>query len=99
MVAGITSPPVIGVPVEAGTLWGIYPLMPIVQMPKGVPVATVAINNARNAGLLALRMMALSSPPLLKKLADFMAEQENVVIEKAGVMEREGWRRLLDSKG
>jgi phosphoribosylaminoimidazole carboxylase PurE protein len=98
MVAAITPLPVIGVPVETGTLSGIDSLLSIVQMPKGVPVATVAINNARNAGLLALRMIALTSPPLLKKLADFMMEQERVVIEKAGLLEREGWRRFIDSK-
>jgi phosphoribosylaminoimidazole carboxylase PurE protein len=99
MVAAITPLPVIGVPVETGTLSGIDSLLSIVQMPKGVPVATVAINNARNAGLLALRMIALTSPPLLKKLGDFMTEQESVVIEKAGGMEREGWRRFSDLKG
>lgn len=98
MVAALTALPVIGVPVQTRTLSGLDSLLSIVQMPRGVPVATVAINNAQNAGLLALRMLALTSPPLMKRLGDFIAEQEAAVLEKAQAMEREGWRHFADSR-
>jgi phosphoribosylaminoimidazole carboxylase PurE protein len=99
MVAALTPLPVVGVPVQTRSLSGIDSLLSIVQMPKGVPVATVAINNARNAGLLALRILAPSSPPLLRRMEAFMSEQETEVLEKAGIMEQEGWRRMLSGDG
>lgn len=68
MLASLTHLPVVGVPVESRTLNGLDSLLSIVQMPKGVPVATVAINNAQNAGLLALRILALSDPALTDAL-------------------------------
>lgn len=64
MLASHTHLPVIGVPVESKSLKGLDSLLSIVQMPKGVPVATVAINNAENAGLLAIRMLAMADPAL-----------------------------------
>jgi len=98
MVAALTPLPVIGVPVQTRTLSGLDSLLSIVQMPRGVPVATVAINNARNAGLLALRMLALTSPPLMQRLREFIAEQEAAVLKKAQAMERQGWRHFADSQ-
>lgn len=71
MVAAITCLPVIGVPVEVGTLKGLDALLSIVQMPKGTPVATVGINNARNAGLLAVQILALKDDRLFEKLQDY----------------------------
>lgn len=68
MVASMTSLPVIGVPVALKKLSGLDSLLSIVQMPKGVPVATVAIDNAHNAGLLAVRILGLESPRLAKAL-------------------------------
>jgi phosphoribosylaminoimidazole carboxylase PurE protein len=68
MVASLTSLPVIGVPVSINQLNGLDSLLSIVQMPKGVPVATVAIDNAHNAGLLAARILATHDPKLAKKL-------------------------------
>jgi len=68
MVAALSELPVIGVPVPIGALQGEDALLSIVQMPKGVPVATVAIGNAYNAGLLAVKMLATSDSPLSKKL-------------------------------
>lgn len=68
MVASVTSLPVIGVPVGITSLQGIDALLSIVQMPKGVPVATVAIDNARNAGLLAARILATSDAELRRRL-------------------------------
>jgi 5-(carboxyamino)imidazole ribonucleotide mutase len=71
MLASLTPLPVIGVPVAVGTLDGMDSLLSIVQMPAGVPVATVAIGNARNAGLLAVRMLAASDLDLREAMAAF----------------------------
>jgi len=74
MLAALTPLPVIGVPVPVGSLDGMDSLLSIVQMPAGVPVATVAIGNARNAGLLAVRMLAISDPDLRDAMTAFQAE-------------------------
>ena len=71
MLAAVTPLPVIGVPVPLKYLDGMDSLLSIVQMPAGVPVATVAIGNARNAGLLALRILAAGDPALLQRMLDF----------------------------
>ena len=78
MLASLSSVPVIGVPVQLKTLDGMDSLLSIVQMPKGVPVATVAINNSFNAGLLALRILAVSDGAIYKKLENFRNEQAEV---------------------
>jgi 5-(carboxyamino)imidazole ribonucleotide mutase len=74
MVASVTTLPVIGVPVPLAHLDGLDSLLSIVQMPAGIPVATVAIGAARNAGLLAVRILAVSDPQLAKRVAAFQAE-------------------------
>jgi 5-(carboxyamino)imidazole ribonucleotide mutase len=74
MVASHTILPVIGVPVESKALKGMDSLLSIVQMPSGVPVATVAIGNARNAGLLAVKILATGDAGLASKLRDFKAQ-------------------------
>lgn len=74
MLASVTTLPVIGVPVALKTLDGLDSLLSIVQMPNGIPVATVAIGGARNAGILAARILATSDPELAKKLGAFAAE-------------------------
>jgi 5-(carboxyamino)imidazole ribonucleotide mutase len=74
MLAAHTPLPVIGVPVQTEALRGLDSLLSIVQMPAGVPVATVAIGNARNAGLLAVRILAASDPALLEHLLEYQAE-------------------------
>lgn len=74
MLAALTPLPVIGVPVPLKYLDGMDSLMSIVQMPAGVPVATVAIGNARNAGLLAVRILAAHDAALLDKMVDFQDE-------------------------
>jgi 5-(carboxyamino)imidazole ribonucleotide mutase len=79
MVASITPLPVIGVPVPTKHLGGEDSLYSIVQMPAGIPVATVAIGNARNAGLLAVRVLALEDEGLRRKLADFHVRQHELV--------------------
>jgi 5-(carboxyamino)imidazole ribonucleotide mutase len=71
MVASLTTLPVIGVPVPLSHLDGMDSLLSIVQMPAGVPVATVSIGGARNAGLLAVRILAASDPALATRMADF----------------------------
>ena len=71
MVASCTTLPVIGVPVRGSNLEGMDSLLSIVQMPRGIPVATVAINNAMNAGLLAIRMLSVSNPDCREKLEKY----------------------------
>ena len=74
MLAAVTTLPVIGVPVRSSALDGIDSLLSIVQMPRGVPVATVAIDGGRNAGLLAAQILALSDPELAHRIGDLRAE-------------------------
>ncbi len=82
MVAAISPLPVIGVPVQSKTLNGLDSLLSIVQMPGGVPVATVAINGAKNAGILAVQILATHDNELLKKVIDYKKKLESEVIEK-----------------
>ncbi len=79
MIAAMTTLPVIGVPVKLSALDGLDSLLSIVQMPKGVPVATVGINRAENAGLLATKILGTSDKELRLKLAEYMKEQEKAV--------------------
>ncbi len=82
MTAAKTPLPVIGVPVPLGQLDGLDSLLSIAQMPAGIPVATVAIGNARNAGLLAVRILATSDPTLREMVSKQLADTEAVVREK-----------------
>jgi 5-(carboxyamino)imidazole ribonucleotide mutase len=82
MVASATVLPVIGVPVPLKYLDGLDSLLSIVQMPAGIPVATVSVGGARNGGLLAVRILAASDGSLRKRLAEFAAELEQLVLEK-----------------
>lgn len=82
MLASVTTLPVIGVPVPLKTLDGLDSLLSIVQMPAGIPVATVAIGNATNAGLLAARILATSDDALAARLAEYAAGLERLVAEK-----------------
>merc|ERR1719197_2304158 len=95
MVAAITPLPVIGVPVKSSALSGNDSLLSIVQMPRGVPVATVAIGNAANAGLLAVRMLGMADARLRNAMARFMDEQETEVLAKAAKLESEGYAKYL----
>lgn len=81
MLAAVTTLPVIGVPVPLRHLDGLDSLLSIVQMPTGVPVATVAVGNAANAGLLAARILAVSDPGLTARLAAQAAESEATVLD------------------
>jgi len=82
MVAALTPLPVIGVPVPLKHLDGMDSLLSIVQMPAGVPVATVSIGGARNAGLLAVRILGAADPVLRAKMSAFQAGLEKLVAEK-----------------
>jgi 5-(carboxyamino)imidazole ribonucleotide mutase len=91
MVAAATPLPVIGVPVPLAKLDGLDSLLSIVQMPAGVPVATVAVGGARNAGLLAVRILAAGDPDLLRRMGEFQAELErSVLVKDAALRERAG---------
>ena len=81
MVASMTDLPVIGVPVKTSALSGLDSLLSIVQMPRGVPVATVAIDNARNAAILAARILALSDRSLAVRVGDLRRNQREAVLE------------------
>ncbi|WP_189550593.1 5-(carboxyamino)imidazole ribonucleotide mutase [Streptomyces lavendofoliae] len=82
MLASVTPLPVIGVPVPLKYLDGMDSLLSIVQMPAGVPVATVSVGGARNAGLLAARVLASSDPELLARMAEFQQELNDQATEK-----------------
>ena len=88
MIASATTLPVVGVPVPLKNLDGLDSLLSIVQMPAGIPVATVAIGNARNAGLLAVRMLASGDAALTARLAEFAAGLERLVAEKNAALPR-----------
>jgi 5-(carboxyamino)imidazole ribonucleotide mutase len=90
MTASMTTLPVIGVPVRTKTLDGLDSLLSIAQMPPGIPVATVAVDGARNAGLLAARILATSRPELSRRLSDYAARMESEVLAKAEKLERLG---------
>ncbi|MEJ2393886.1 MAG: 5-(carboxyamino)imidazole ribonucleotide mutase [Candidatus Thiodiazotropha sp.] len=89
MVAAISPLPVIGVPVKTSTLNGEDSLLSIVQMPPGVPVATVAINGARNAGILATQILGTAEPELLDRVAAFKQALEAMVMGKVAKLESE----------
>jgi len=101
MVAALTPLPVIGVPVKTSALSGVDSLYSIVQMPKGVPVATVAIGNAKNAGLLAVRMIAGCSgdKALLQRMEQFQEDARQEVEDKASVLEEVGEKEYLEKSG
>ncbi len=86
VIAAFTTLPVIGLPIKSSTLDGLDSLLSMVQMPPGIPVATVAIDGAENAGLLAVQMLALSSPELKEKLVLHKKTMAEKVAEKDAVV-------------
>lgn len=96
MLAAATTLPVIGVPVALKTLDGFDSLLSIVQMPTGVPVATVAIGNAANAGLLAVRILATGDARLAAALAEHAADLEARVVAKDAELQNRGQRPAAD---
>ena len=88
MLASVTTLPVIGVPVPLAKLDGLDSLLSIVQMPAGIPVATVSIGGARNAGILAARILASGDPELTARLADYASGLETLVAEKNAALQQ-----------
>ena len=97
MIASLTTLPVIGVPIKTTVFSGNDSLLSIVQMPTGVPVATVAIGNATNAALLALRMLAIKDKLIMKSLQSFHTSQEEEVLKKAIKLESIGHDNYLET--
>lgn len=98
MVASLTPVPVIGVPIKTKNLGGLDSLLSMAQMPPGVPVATVAINGARNAGILACQILAIRHGNIARKVAKFKKEMESSVLKKAGDLEKMGFKKYLAKK-
>ena len=95
MCAAIFPMPVIGIPMHTTSLGGKDSLYSIVQMPTGVPVATVAINGGANAGILAVKMLAMADSALADKLHDFIVEQKESVEKKDGQLQADGYKSFL----
>ncbi|WP_348228395.1 5-(carboxyamino)imidazole ribonucleotide mutase [Trichocoleus desertorum] len=95
MVASLTPLPVIGVPVATRNLQGVDSLYSIVQMPAGIPVATVAIGNAKNAGLLAVQILATSNPTLLEQVQQYRQSLKDMVMEKQAKLDQIGYQQYL----
>jgi len=98
VIASMTLLPVIGVPIQTKTLNGVDSLYSIVQMPPGIPVATVGIGSAKNAGLLAAEIIALKDEAVAKKLEEFRKAQAEEVLAKAKKMEELGWEKYAGTK-
>ncbi len=97
MVASVTTLPVIGVPIKSSnSIDGWDSVLSILQMPNGVPVGTVALNAAKNAGILAAEIIGTSSEPIARKIAEYKNSLNNEVIEKVERMKREGWENKFD---
>ncbi len=95
MCAALFSMPVIGIPMKTSDLGGVDSLYSIVQMPSGIPVATVAINGGANAGILAAKILAVSDEELLQKIKDYSEALKNDVVKKAEKLERVGYQEYL----
>ncbi|MCD8121108.1 MAG: 5-(carboxyamino)imidazole ribonucleotide mutase [Clostridiales bacterium] len=95
MCAALFSLPVIGIPMKTSDLGGVDSLYSIVQMPSGIPVATVAINGGANAGILAAKILAVSDDALLEKLKAYSESLKGDVVKKAEKLERIGYREYL----
>ncbi|MBP5266361.1 MAG: 5-(carboxyamino)imidazole ribonucleotide mutase [Lachnospiraceae bacterium] len=95
MCAAIFPMPVIGIPMKTSDLGGVDSLYSIVQMPSGIPVATVAINGGQNAGILAAKILATSDATLLQKLKDYSAELKDAVVAKDEKLQTEGYQAFL----
>lgn len=95
MVASLTPLPVIGVPVATKNLKGLDSLYSIVQMPRGIPVATVAIGNAQNAGLLAIQIIASHNPELCQKVVEYRQHLTQTVLDKQQRLNNLGYQEYL----
>jgi len=98
MVASVTSLPVIGVPIKSRNLDGVDSLYSIVQMPPGIPVATMAINGAKNAGILAASILSVSNKEIEAKLIKYKEDLKNLITFKAEELEKLGYEKYLKEK-
>lgn len=98
MIASVTPLPVIGVPVKASiSMDGWDSVLSILQMPGGVPVATVALDGAKNAGILAAQIIGAGDPEILQKVADYKESLKDKVLKGAEEVESKGWRGFVNS--
>ena len=95
MCAALFPMPVIGIPMKTSDLGGVDSLYSIVQMPSGIPVATVAINGGTNAGILAAKILAVSDEALLGKLKEYSENLKNDVVKKAEKLDQIGYKEYL----
>ena len=98
MCAALFPMPVIGIPMKTSDLGGVDSLYSIVQMPSGIPVATVAINGGKNAGILAAKILATSDPELLANLKAYSEEMKNEVVGKDEKLQKLGHKEYLAQK-
>ncbi len=96
MCAALFSMPVIGIPMKTSDLGGVDSLYSIVQMPSGIPVATVAINGGANAGILAAKILATSDGELLERLKQYSEDLKNDVVKKAEKLDEVGYKAYLE---
>lgn len=99
MIAAMTTLPVVGVPIQTKSMSGLDSLLSIAQMPPGVPVATVAVNGAKNAGLLAAQILALGDTRLAARVAAFKKTMEKHVLVNVQKLKTMGVQKFLSSKG
>lgn len=95
ILASLTPLPVIGVPIKTAALGGVDSLYSIVQMPPGIPVATVAINGAQNAGILAAQIIGVGEPTIQQRIVDYKEELQTKVEDKAALLEELGYAAYL----
>ncbi|MDW3612607.1 MAG: 5-(carboxyamino)imidazole ribonucleotide mutase [Nitrososphaeraceae archaeon] len=95
MIASLTSLPVIGVPIRGNSLDGLDSLLSIVQMPPGVPVATVAINGGKNAAILACQILGVENKTIFEKIEKYKLELKDKVLTKASKLEKTGWKEYV----
>jgi 5-(carboxyamino)imidazole ribonucleotide mutase len=95
MIASLTSLPVIGVPIRGNSLDGLDSLLSIVQMPPGVPVATVAINGGKNAAILACQILGIENKTIFEKIEKYKLELKDRVLTKASKLEKTGWKEYV----
>ena len=98
IIASVTDLPVIGVPIKTGSLDGLDSLLSIVQMPSGVPVATVAINGAKNASVLACEILGIKYDIIAKKVANYKENMRKDVEKKVSKLTSKGFRKYLKNK-
>jgi 5-(carboxyamino)imidazole ribonucleotide mutase len=98
VVASLSCLPVIGVPIKTKSFSGLDSLLSIVQMPEGIPVATVAVDNAKNAAILAAEILAIKYPQINKKVKEYRKQLNKKVLQKAQKLDSLGYKRYLENK-